>query len=937
VQLVADGTALTWGFDNSFPLYRVQVGTDSSGARTVVTMLTPPVDQPHWPLAGQVVELIPWGALLPNGEKVAESSGELFRVQDSYDPDQARFTLATPVDAGFGEEWHHRADRTELEAGPQFHYLRVWNRGADLTSPPAVPCPAGTDVPLGKTGLQVRIDGTQRTAGDHWIIAVRPHTPDRVVPWDLETGRAPHGFRRWVAPLAVIRWEATAGSTATGTVVDDCREWFPPLTRTRGCCTFTVGDGVNSHGSFASIQDAIDHLPDEGGEVCLLPGRYLQRFRIEDRRGVTVHGCGRQTVVVAPDSGGPVAAVVASSGVRLRSFVVEAPDVVGVEVHTPPGHRQPVRDVELRDLLLRARDRSAVDVQGADGVRILGCHVAVEALQVPFGTGGAGTEPGVFVGADDVLIEGNAIEIRGAIRRLRTPLGGLQIGGGSEHVEIRRNRIGGGNGNGITLGSVRYVPPAEVDKIESDYLTIMTAGRRFGGPSVIAVDENGCIHIDPGGGDGGDGGGGDDELVPVSEGPVTDLVVRDNVIRGMGANGIATHHAPARLVGLIHVEDVIIDTNHVERCMGVEGRPPREGSQSLLIAAFGGIVLGVGMRIVIRDNLIQDNGSRFEHAICGVFLGLAEGVLVQRNRVFGNGRWSVRPAAGPRGGIVALRVFGRAPSSPDGADEARLPLMRPAAAIRDNVVAQPCGRALIVIAAGAVSVTDNLLAATAAPTITDEQVPDRERGAREAFNAKNVAGDLPGAYAALGGLAGATGPATGLAVLVANLGKSASAGNAPFQVHNMMASSAVRGPVGAAVNGTIAFNDNQVVLEAPAGMRGESSVLLFTADDLSVADNVSTVHGQIGLTTNGWLVGWSVRVTGNRFTEPPGQAMVSAFTTGLLNTTALNHSTHCLLALGSLVLDEGNFAEVQLFDKDACRNLRQSIDQGRQLGHQIDS
>ena len=67
VQLV-DDSHLTWGFDNAAPLYRVQVAAD----RQTVTMLTEPKDQAHWPLAEQTVEILPWTAVLPNNEKVAE-------------------------------------------------------------------------------------------------------------------------------------------------------------------------------------------------------------------------------------------------------------------------------------------------------------------------------------------------------------------------------------------------------------------------------------------------------------------------------------------------------------------------------------------------------------------------------------------------------------------------------------------------------------------------------------------------------------------------------------------------------------------------------------------------------------------------------------------------------------------------------------------------
>src|SRR5690606_6901213 len=65
VRLV-DADHFVWGFDNGGPLYRVRLDAD----RVTVLMDTEPRDQAHWPLAGQIVELIPWSAVLPNGEKL---------------------------------------------------------------------------------------------------------------------------------------------------------------------------------------------------------------------------------------------------------------------------------------------------------------------------------------------------------------------------------------------------------------------------------------------------------------------------------------------------------------------------------------------------------------------------------------------------------------------------------------------------------------------------------------------------------------------------------------------------------------------------------------------------------------------------------------------------------------------------------------------------
>ncbi len=65
-------------------------------------------------------------------------------------------------------------------------------------------------------------------AGDYWVIAARPETPDQVVPWELAKNKASNGVRRFVAPLAIVRWINT-GARIKGKVLRDCRKYFPPL------------------------------------------------------------------------------------------------------------------------------------------------------------------------------------------------------------------------------------------------------------------------------------------------------------------------------------------------------------------------------------------------------------------------------------------------------------------------------------------------------------------------------------------------------------------------------------------------------------------------------------------------------------------------------------------------------------------------------------
>ncbi|HEY3186908.1 MAG TPA: hypothetical protein VGJ70_05515, partial [Solirubrobacteraceae bacterium] len=317
VQLV-DATHFTWGFDNGAPLYRVSVDADLE----TITLQTEPKDQAHWPLADQIVEILPWSAVLANREKLAERTGHLSRVKASYDPNTHTLKLTTPLPAGFGTQWQTRPDAGAL--GTPYYFLRVWYRGDDATSAPSIPFVAGTAVALGHTGLLVTPQGTEFVTADHWIIAARPETPHRVVPWALEVSRGPHGIRRFFTPLAVIRW-TVAGVVVTGTVVDDCRPPFDPLTRRQSCCTYTVGDGSTSHGHFTSIQKAIDSLPPQGGCVCVLPGVYRQDVLILGRRNVTLEGCGPRTRILGATGSNALAVVTiaASRNITVRSLAVE--------------------------------------------------------------------------------------------------------------------------------------------------------------------------------------------------------------------------------------------------------------------------------------------------------------------------------------------------------------------------------------------------------------------------------------------------------------------------------------------------------------------------------------------------------------------------------------------------------------------------------------
>ena len=179
-----------WGADNASPLYRVQAQSfedPGGGPATLrrIHFLTPPPDQAHYPLAGQTVELMRWGALLPNHEKVAEPTGMLATVEASYDPDSESIVIATAVPQAW-VDWFAAAGAGALSDHDQpedreYFYLRLWTGGSGANGAPDFAFAPNVAQPLAGTGLTVTFSDNGRL-GEYWAIAARPNTPDIVVP-----------------------------------------------------------------------------------------------------------------------------------------------------------------------------------------------------------------------------------------------------------------------------------------------------------------------------------------------------------------------------------------------------------------------------------------------------------------------------------------------------------------------------------------------------------------------------------------------------------------------------------------------------------------------------------------------------------------------------------------------------------------------------------
>lgn len=256
VQLTATNRFI-WGYDNASPFYRVQV-LEEAGRPVKIKFLTLPRDQAAQPLKGQAVEILPWGAFLPNQEKVAELQGHLATVATSYnpdDPDGPSITISAPVPQAWIDWLHAPAHAQYLsERDPddkkKYFYLRLWTGGSGDAGEPDHAFTPGTPVELLGTGLNVTFS-KHGLPGDFWIIAARPNTPDLVVPWELLKEAPPAGTRFFFAPLALIVWSVISlFAPPFFTVVSlprDCRHKFRPLCE--------IGEGLKVSTGLIVFQD----------------------------------------------------------------------------------------------------------------------------------------------------------------------------------------------------------------------------------------------------------------------------------------------------------------------------------------------------------------------------------------------------------------------------------------------------------------------------------------------------------------------------------------------------------------------------------------------------------------------------------------------------------------------------------------------------------
>ncbi len=722
--MLASPDRYVWAYDNASPVYRVRLNPRADG-QVRVELLTPLRDEAHWPLRNTVVEFLPWGALLENGEKVAQEPGAFLRVDRGYDPNNNTFGL-TAADAlqlqALTAQWDDaHPDRPRLpndnDPNGQYLYLRIWHRLDDEADEPLLDA-NGTHDLLRRLGLNPEFSGSGNP-GDYWTAAVRPNTPRVIVPWDLtQTGGVePHGPRHYYTPLSVIVFRPPQPGEHAGAevveAVSDCRQHFRPLTDREGCRTHTVGDGVTSIGDYLSIQDALDNLPQQGGKVCILPGTYAEEVVV--RHGpVLIEGCGAQTRISTPSGDAPAPALflLQASDVTLRNMALSTAGQIGVRVEDVPDGSPVLQNITVEALEIFAAQRaglgghtrSGVDLHRVSGAAVRDCFVSMD--------GSLSDDSAVFVRGSDIVVEGCRLESLPP-GDASGCWGGLQIGGDSRRVTVRRNRIAGGVGHGVTLGSLIWISET-------------TRRTDFGAGTGLQDTQDPCAPTSS-------------TVRPVeveqvrfeaeTAGDLADIEIVDNTVERMEANGISVLTmlplADEGGTDLITTDRISILRNRIFNCVdqsaSLRGRSPVSKVKKLEPGeeeAFGkfvvseippaGIVLVDGEEITIRDNEIRDNGTGSPEQISGISILYCNGVVIEGNRIQNNGlrQSGSLPVDDPtRAGVfVSLAGVASNQRTQDLSDNLGSSLR-----IVGNVVEHPNGNALAARATGPVLVEGNYL------------------------------------------------------------------------------------------------------------------------------------------------------------------------------------------------------------------------------------
>lgn len=865
-----------------------------------------------------------------------------------------------------------------LELGQEFYtlrapsetnvFFRLWD-GLELIEDYKKPSGTTLEKEL-QDGIRLGFDSESSSTyrpGDYWQFTVRAGQKASADP--LLEDQIPQGPVRRRAPLAIIHWNASLGASDEAGEIDDCRRVFKPLTNQRICCTYTIGDGEQSQGDFNDFNEALRQLPDDGGQLCLLPGVHRIHAKINQRHKLRITGCGRHTVVTClPDKEGvPNFDLVDCQNVEIDHLTIISLSATAVRLSDSGKGEQPLERIKIRENHIVGLDH-ALEIEGGRKIEISDNFLAVPDLKA------AG--PVVFILAGDSCVVENTITVvpppeqpaptdngtpstpGGFINECTDPnelytanmvvlgfvdyiygltmvinmahqysaAGGIQVGSTSKQIYIRRNCIIGGAGHGISLG---HLPSAQGMGHNPAYLDTM-----------------------------------DEETLKMFRQKlnsfVYELFITDNRIEQMGLSGISTvtFFNLEKLGLLMGVMSMEVAANHITQCCRqLPQADPAIGAGTANVAtdmAFGGIILSDGENISIKDNVIEKNGLSHLQAVCGIWMGNAEKIEICDNRIVDNAPRSslvdAGAAKGWRGGVVIRLSLAKIMDDLAGLFTGDQPIMFqdsvPAAKIHDNVVVQPLGQALVLMAMGPVSVANNHFTSQGTVNVLSAlQKFDYDAvalmGATVIILNLGIAKDifpllLLQSFAQLGHMT-VTNKQQDLYTK-----EDVNAGNTPDVSGTSMTEAVDYSGFNLASlfylpSGQILFDDNRTTLDlrGPAVSVLLSSQTLISLDDISFGNNQSEIASVLKFSAKGaiaemdiagnntMLAAFSVRATNNRFqdglTQGIPQKGYSLFSMAMMNSTMGNQATNCLLALGPKKYNL-KFGNAVIFDS-RCRDL----------------
>lgn len=783
-------------------------------------------------------------------------------------------------------------------------FFRLWNGIEKIADFPKVVVPTEEPKEL-KDGIRLEFEsvaGANYVPGDYWTFPVRAgEIKNQEV---LIDNKPPEGIHYHRVSLAILKWNDVKVISFNNKEIDDCRDVFRPLINQTVCCSFTVGDGKSSHGDFDSIEEALRHLPDSGGEICLLPGLHETNALIEGRYNITIRGCDKRTKVIPRKSNreAPIFRVKDS-----RYIILEHMDMVtlgGMAIVIEGTDLGKLQEVEIHSNRIQAC-KNAVRVENGLGINIH--HNRILMFDREEG------DVAIYMLAEDSMIESNDIGVIPAesishppkfpgVEVILTPIdpcadrekiyenihfflnytnwtwglqpvfiskalpkvqfkapGGIQIAGESERIRILENRIAGGSWNGITLGHI----PSKLDELLKDIKKTYNLDR-LSTNNLEALQEEFKSFL-------------------------YDIIIEENEIRNMGLNGIGViGFFSLEKIGLIvSVSDLTIYRNHIENCL--QQIPTEIPTNMKTEMGFGGISLSDCENLIIRENRIENNGKSHLEPVSGIFILHGEKVDISDNRILNNGpRTSEKDEdarTGMRGGIVIALSFkkafhelfeGKEYLSPDGI---------PAVKIHDNIVTQPLGQALFIMALGPVSVVGNSLTSQGA----DFKVNPLSMLAGSVFILNlGVSKDLIGLllFSSFKNLALAADTTHLLAALVAATG--AALAKLPYALLYLS-------------SGNVLFSNNQTTLDLRTleVNFALSSQFIASLDDVSYVGNQSECTSLLDIVlSNTVIYAVTIRTNDNRFQEGFTQALYSLLSYGFMNTATSNQATHCLHVFG---------------------------------------